>query len=67
MAKKLIKPKYPRPSSVERVTASIFRNEDEVFSAMLKEHRHDKSFFIDMAKKAGIYDAEGKLEPLYKR
>ncbi len=53
--------------SRKRVVAGIFRNEDTVFSNTLKKYRHDKSFFISMAKKAGIYDAAGNLESSYKR
>ncbi|MEA3490974.1 MAG: hypothetical protein U9R27_03660 [Campylobacterota bacterium] len=46
---------------------SIFKNEDDIFSEILKRHRHDKSFFIDMAEKAGIYDASGNLKSSYRR
>lgn len=48
-------------------TISVFKNEDDVFSKALKKHRHDKSFFISIAEKAGIYDSSGKLESCYKR
>jgi hypothetical protein len=46
---------------------SIFKNEDSIFSETLKQHRHDKSFFISMAQKAGIYDTSGNLESSYRR
>lgn len=46
---------------------SIFKNEDSIFSQALKQHRHDKSFFISTAEKAGIYDTSGNLESSYRR
>lgn len=54
-------------SSLVTKVASVFKNEDDIFSEALKQHRHDKSFFISIAKKAGIYDDSGKLETSYRR
>lgn len=54
-------------SSNSTKVVSIFKNEDDIFYEILKQHRHDKSFFMRIAEKAGIYDASGNLESLYKR
>lgn len=68
MPKHYIKSKVAEKSERrEKVTVNIFRNEDDIFSSTLKRHRHDKSFFVNMAKKAGIYDSAGNLEASYKR
>lgn len=53
------------PRVIKKV--NIFQDEDTIFAETLNKHRHDKSFFMTIAKKAGIYDASGNLESSYKR
>lgn len=56
-----------KTSSHATKVESIFRNEDDIFFETLNQHKHDRSFFISMAEKAGIYDASGKLKSSYRR
>lgn len=46
---------------------SLFKNEDDIFYEILKQHKDDRDFFMKTTQKAGIYDAFGNLESLYKR
>lgn len=48
-------------------SVNVFKDEDAVFLSVLKKHQHDKIFFMNMAQKAGIYDASGNLVASYRR